>query len=693
RHVITPEGKKEIAEITNLQSEKTLSLPVSIGRVYDEREEVEISESLAAKLFARAKVLRAAEPLAARRMLAIAERCTLTVADLNLIERIGEGVIDLDALKLALESRERMRKRTSDELSALIKKGGYAAGIAAVLLGEEDNYNDLLKGKDANAQTALFAAARYVREKLPVESAGKLLDANQSLANAAENYLEAEDSAEARKLIWDKHPGEARILGERFGTEAPVGGPSVSQWEEKMRKEVLGANGPNKVDEIYAVVSNNNPGIYSSYIIRVRQGRAELSLHNSEGRRQVRQLTASELLDLKEFTSREEVENLKPTRRAFGEFNFDRVGFQYLRLNKQGGRRVLLSSGLRRAPKNDATLMEQLIGLFYQLSRAGEFKLRYEMEDRIPGLEVLLADDNRRVFTACLEGAELRVLIQPEKSELLRPVNSQAEWRAFAAGRLGASTQEPRTCGYQNSFLNTPDWLKELRNQSGATTDWRSKAGNVWFSIANIEGEAGIWKLEESKSPVKLASGTYLNSVATPDGKWLVAKKTVQSADKFEVQVTRIQTATGRESVVNAPQLANHYPLAFVAAHNKILLGQGHFQYGREFTGGTYYLLDAETGALQQVKGEFRPLQDQASRPLQHVESSAEKPNQFWAAIYDQQKKATIIGRYDARLFTFAPAIELPEIKVGSADIWADAAAGKVYVTYLGHLLRVPLTK
>ncbi len=689
RHVITPEGKKEIAEITNLQSEKTLPLPVSIGRVYDEREEVEINESLAAKLFARAKVLRATDPLAARRILAVAERCTLTVADLNLIERIGEGLVDLDALKLALESRQRMRKQVADELSALVKKGGYAAGISAALLGDEDNCNNVLKGKDANAQIALLAAARYVREKLPVEIVGKLLSVSQTLT-AAENYLEVEDSAEARQLIWAKHPGEARILGERLGTDAALGSPSVTQWEEKMRREVIGVNAP---DEIYALVASYNPGVNQSFIIRVRQGQAELSLHNSEGRRSVRQLTANELLDLKEFTSREEVENLKLNRRAFGEFESNRVRFEYLRLSKQGGRRIMLNTGLRRAPKNDPTLREQLAGMFYQFSRTGEFKLRYEMEDRIPGLEVLLANDDRRVFTACLEGAELRVLIQPEKNELLRPVNSQAEWRAFAAGRLGASAQEPRACGYQNSFLNTPDWLKELRTQSGATTDWRSKSGDAWFSIARIEGDAGIWKLEETKSPEKIVSGTYLNSIATPDGKWLVAKKTVQSADKFDVQVTRIQTATGREFIVNAPQLANHYPLAFVAAHNKILLGQGHYQYGRDFTGGTYYLLDAETGALQQVKGEFRPLQDQASRPLQHVESSAEKPNQFWAAIYDQQKKATVIGRYDARLFTFAPAIELPEIKIGSADIWVDAAAGKVYVTYLGHLLRVPLTK
>ena len=245
RRVSTLEGKKEMAEIADLASEKTLPLTVSIGRVYDARDDIELTESLAAKLFARAKALRPAEPAAARKMLSIAERCALVVADLNLIERIGEGVIDLDALKLALESRERMRKRVSDELFALFKKGGYAGGVAAVLLGDEDNYTDLLKGKDATAQTALLAAARYLREKLPVELVGKLLNANQTSA-AAENYLEIEDSAEARRLIWAKHPGEARILGDASARMPRWADHQLANGKRKCARKYLARTLPKK---------------------------------------------------------------------------------------------------------------------------------------------------------------------------------------------------------------------------------------------------------------------------------------------------------------------------------------------------------------------------------------------------------------------------------------------------------------
>ncbi|MGH9799958.1 MAG: hypothetical protein ACRD82_06300, partial [Blastocatellia bacterium] len=124
-------------------------------------------------------------------------------------------------------------------------------------------------------------------------------------------------------------------------------------------------------------------------------------------------------------------------------------------------------------------------------------------------------------------------------------------------------------------------------------------------------------------------------------------------------------------------------------AQNKILIGQQQFQYRAESTGGSFFLLDAETGAMQPIKGEFRPLLNAYARPLQ----ATGKPNEFWAAIYDGKKKATVVGRYDTRTFTFAPAVELPEIRVNSADTWADAVAGKLYFAYLGHLLRVPLSK
>ncbi|MCI0662878.1 MAG: hypothetical protein L0220_17560, partial [Acidobacteria bacterium] len=99
------------------------------------------------------------------------------------------------------------------------------------------------------------------------------------------------------------------------------------------------------------------------------------------------------------------------------------------------------------------------------------------------------------------------------------------------------------------------------------------------------------------------------------------------------------------------------------------------------------YLLDPETGTVQPVKGEFAPLADGFARELQPTG----KPNEFWAVIYNQQKRGASFGRYDSKNFSFTPVIELPELRMTSNDFWVDAASGKIWITYQGHLLRLPL--
>ncbi len=706
RRMLTEEGQAEIREAREGGSEKPLPLPISIGAVFAENESAEISDGLATLLFNRAKALKRTQPDLARKLVSIAQESNGIVADLHFVEHMAEGWVDVEALKLALESRAQLRKNVAGNLEELFNQGGYQTGLAAAILNEEDKLNRVLTGRDPLAQMALLAAARYTRAKLPVESVGKLL-ANASLTSAAESYLEVEDSAEARKLIWARHPGEARILGEGRdrgfndqvfyaphppGAVVPEGPQTLSKWEDRMRDEVRRPNGP---EEIYAIVPGQSPGIYNSIIIRVGKTGAEISLHQAEGRRLWRKLDSSELQELKDLTSREEIENLGPEN-PVGLMQFyphvAYLQFEYLRLTKDGGRRIMLSQ-LRREPKQGATLHEQLSGLFYRLSKTGEYKLRYAMEDLIPGVEVLLADDKRPVISVCQESGQVRVQVAAEGPDSLSrnvasPNISQYEWRALASGQLGAQVDDVPNCQSGNQLLSLPDWLRDLRIQTGLIPDHRARLGNVWFAQSGIENEYGIWKFEEGKAPVKVVAGGFSSLIVTPDGKWLVAHKIIESGDKFEQQVVRIQLATGREYPIAGTAASTLFPVAYVAAHNKLLLSQQQYQF-REDGAGTFFLLDAETGAIQPVKGEFRPLTNLFARPLQPTD----KPHEFWAAIYDNKKKTTSVGRYDTRTFTFTPGTELPELRLTSENVWADATAGKLYFVYLGHLLRVPLTK
>ncbi|MGH9939815.1 MAG: HEAT repeat domain-containing protein, partial [Blastocatellia bacterium] len=251
RVVITEKGEQEIDRARYGGSDEPLPLKVSVGRILSESETIQATEGLAVRLLERAKALRAKQPAVARQILRTIEGAPLRVAEINLVERIGEGWADVDSITLALETRDTLGKSAGDELYGLIKQGGYAAGVAAAVLNEEREWKAAFESGDAKFQLALLACARYLRDKLPVELAGKLLNSsNRALAKAAESYLEVEDSAEARKLVLARHPGEAYILGDLTAISSDDAYiESVRSWEDALRKETQGQNG---LEAIYA---------------------------------------------------------------------------------------------------------------------------------------------------------------------------------------------------------------------------------------------------------------------------------------------------------------------------------------------------------------------------------------------------------------------------------------------------------
>src|SRR5262245_24107064 len=218
RMTFTGDGEQEIDRVTRINgADKALPLylKVGVGGTLRKLMPIHGAEGLAVRLFERAKALRGTEPTVAREILSGIEFAPLRAARINLVERIGEGAVDAYSVARALEDRDALRESSGAELYGLVKQGGYAAGVAAAILNDEREWKSALNGGDAKAQLALFACARLLRDKLPIELVGRLLDSpNRPLANAAESYLEVEDSPEARKLILARHPGEAYIVGD-----------------------------------------------------------------------------------------------------------------------------------------------------------------------------------------------------------------------------------------------------------------------------------------------------------------------------------------------------------------------------------------------------------------------------------------------------------------------------------------------
>jgi hypothetical protein len=677
RMTFTVEGVQEIDRVTRINgADKALplDLKVGLGRTLRKLMPIHGAEGLAVRLFERAKALRATDPAVAREILSGIEFAPLRAARINLVERIGEGAVDAYSVARALKDRDALRESAGDELYGLVKQGGHAAGVAAAILNDEREWKSALNGGDAKAQLALLACARLLRDKLPVELVGRLLDSpDRAMARAAESYLEVEDGPEARKLILARHPGEAYIVGGITTVDDKVSRvETVRGWEDALRKELLGRNG---LEAIYAVAFIDHAATYfTGVIIRVRGGKAEMSVHETEGRRRVRMLTESEFEELKNFTARREIEDLGPE-------TYFRTGlpdrYEYLRLTKEGGRRVALDD-LRRAPKNP-TPHEELSGLFYRLSASGEFAVRYNIEDKIPGVEVVFADKNQYVLSVCAEGGEIRALILENGVEY-RPgaVNGEPEWREFSSDKPGDVRDEPSACRTSNLPSSAPKDATVIQVGRPARSN-----GSLFYATHGADG--GIWKVAPGMEPVKIVSGDYNSPVITPDGKWLVAIKPVNDGRDNVKQLIRRSLRSGDELVVALAQPAFDYWLEYVAAHDEVLvLSVDHS--GKIGPGDEGYLLDPVTGTIQPVNGEFRPM----IHPISRAPQSAGAPNLFWAAIYDREKRATKFGRYDSKNFVFTPLLEFPELTLSSHDIWVDADGGKIWFVHRGHLLRLP---
>jgi hypothetical protein len=684
RMVVTEKGETEIEQAKGGTTAKPLPLEVSIGRVLYESDTIQATEGMAVKLFERMKALRASHPAVAQKILEGIQGVPLRIAELNLIERIGAGTADLSAVRLALNTRKSLRKNVSDEIYPLFRQGGYVAGIAAALLADEGRQAELLNGKDVKAQRSLLACARYVRDKLPVELVGRLLDSpDKLLASAAESYLAVEDSAAARRLILARHPGKALIPGDRSlfaEQENPADynwfGAGVQKWEAGLRGEVLKPGGP---EEVYALL---NTVAYQSIVIRVHNGRAELSYYLDEHRRQVRLLKESEWQEVKEFATRQEVEDLGPEQRTGSRKSTNKR--KYLRLTRDGGRRIFMDR-LTRAPKKDATLHEQLSGLFYLLWKAGDYKVRYEIEDRVPGLEVLMADGRHSIFTVCQEGRKLRVLAA-EKSDGAK-AETLPEWRAFESGQLGAVVEAPPACSTFDARVIEEmwEWARQIENDDRDSL-LNGLVGTTFYLAGKWNQEEGVWKVRMGSRPVKIISGAWRHLLVTPDERWLIALKSTEAAGQPVEQLVRINLQNGRETAIDLPDGYAHFPVAFIPAHKKALFVAPDISSLKNGS-GRGVLLDPESGAAQMIKGELRPWFDEFWR----LPQPTGKPDEVWVAIYDEQKESIAVGRYNVRTFSFAPVIRVPELKLSSLDIWMDQAAGWLYVTFRGDLLRLPL--
>lgn len=300
------------------------------------------SNGVAKRLVARANELSRRDADLAETLWLIISHWGSKPIDAEVLRRLAAGDADEDSIRFALDRRKSFRGHVPEQLTALCEKDGSVLGVALVLLGDAKRYPAVLEGADVEAQRALLACARLIREPLPVPMVAELLKSkDERVSKAAWTYLRREDSPAARQVVLSRYPGQAKTLGwcPDYRDDKDPDDPSGFLGEEELRAAVLADDGP---EEIYALLSFREFAGSIQRVIHVRGGKAELRINRLDCEFTPMRVTLSkrQWQDFKAFLTANSVDDLAP----MDDLASDGVQYGYVHVTKGGGRRVYMNN-------------------------------------------------------------------------------------------------------------------------------------------------------------------------------------------------------------------------------------------------------------------------------------------------------------------------------------------------------------
>jgi len=665
-----------------------------------------ITEELAAAVVARIDVLEPREPFVAQQLRKIALEWVLPPIDSMAIRDVKRGIADQEEILRVLARRKELTEKNSSEISDLRSGPPLAVAVGACTLGDEGGFAAILDGADANAKRALFACARLVRAQLPLTKVFEAAKgADKLLSTAAVAYLESEDSPESRQVVLSLHPNEAKVLGSTTAFKVGDSEQEFSTWlsslfasaDESIQYYSPYAGGEDSLMAIEKRLQkevkedDSLVGIYGydSNYIRIYKDRVIYSWEEDDSRYKERPLEPAEFDYLKQYLAQNRVDTLPPFLECFGDYCEAK---ELLMLSRMGGRRVFMTG--------EAGEFFKGLDKYFDEVRKRPGTVKYALSREVPGLDLMLADENFTAYTVWKDGDDLRVAVSDDaiREQVDKDVEEVAKnptgdpskepwqvstelaekrkydgysWRHLTNGSLGGVVSQPAGIEY----IPTNDGLAGDISQE----QWKGRVGTTEY-----RGGDGIYRINGGRSE-KLVSGPYSTPMVTPDGKWVIAYKGWESASQGGLR--RINTVTKKDSPVTGAETYMPYqPAAYLPNLKRILLGITN-EYDLEIQADSLVLLDPETGLTTPAAGEFRPLAQQTFRPLQR----GSVPGTFWAALPNSGDNSTNIGVYDARTFRFKAVLTIPKIIFDSMAMWVDEPGGSVYFVYKGQLLRLPL--
>lgn len=694
---MTAEGREDIERFRAYDAEP-LPLPISIGRYLATVNDV--PESLARAVLARAESLKKTNPALAESLLSTTNLWQGRAVDLDMIQQIASGSAGVNTIATALEKRARLRETLGAELQMLLERTDEALGVGAVLLNDPQVAQSILTSENQQPQISLLAAARLTQTPLPVDLVGRLLPSkNPLLALAAKRYLLAEDSKDARKLLWQHHPDQAFVTGWRENYEDidDSNFEPLAKAEEKLRAELFKEDGPL---EIFALIGNSEQRY--SYILRIYANKATYTHYEDNSRYLERVISQAELAAFKDLVVTAGLEDLGP---QFNDCHHNCWVAEFLSLKKSEPWRVFSYGPF--------STFDSLLAKFEQLGRGEGARIRYDLESEIKGLEVLYADNNLLVKDVWQGNDEIRIFVErPETEEELKQryttedddgdyaaANAERQRKALALKKTRISWRK-LDGNKATAVVAQPPGYTTFDETNFPTDDGTSVdhgIGNVQLvshdTIVIARSFAGLWKQVAGRKAVQIGdeNGNYGSPIATADGKWVVLAKTDTDWSKPNY-IVRFNLQTGQEFRVKVEPAPELNPVAFLPVRDRVLLRRGQDEYdvsGKRLAVDPpeYFLLDAATGETQKVSGEFTPFLQEGKRFLQPTS----QPQEFWAAIPDEAKNQTRVGRYSLKDFSFKEVMVVPQISFESLAMWVDEKRGKLYFVYRDQLLSLPL--
>jgi HEAT repeat protein len=677
--ISTEEGQKAAHEAMEILPKAHLDPRASVGKELSRSDRAD--DSLTAELLKEADRLSGSNPAAAD----ILRRFIVRWQTPSATNAMGDGLRRGDFTVEWVKELVDQRTRWAEPLLKVRNVEGLALGIQAALTVDPGLINQVLARQDRFARLGMLAVARLARVELPLGPiANWLASEDQQLARAAELYLEANDSAQARTEIWRLAPGAAKILGARWYFDpGHFTFGAFDETESKLRDAVLGKKGP---EAIYALLSEGYWGSNGQRVLFVENGKTILRAADGNGRTRECEIPEREMKSLIDWLQHERIEDLPP----FDAGAFDGMQWEFVRLTRDGGRRIFMNNppeggGVPRvepgaAPSDpNPAIYGELTRRFTNLTDRAMRVVYHTLSDK-EGFQIVHAREKGEV-----------VAIRKDKDQLMAgirlPSNNGTAWHRVAEAGLSAdfTVQEAR------------NWSDEAEDDEKAVDVHEGPlAGKKLHpTLFDRKRESGLWALGPNSKDELIAKGNFDRPVICPGGEWVVVART-PPGKMWDVPngMFRIHLPDKHIFPVDLPAADTFDALAWVEAHKRVLLYQKR-EWERGEAGpkdAEFYLLDPISGKHEKVDGEFRPFFDAHKQPLQVTSQK----NEVWAVLHPAEidfrpEPTATIGRFDTYNFRFTPLIICPDVLFESDHTFVDEAAHVVWIAVNGDLLRISL--